>query len=459
MDRIATSGADGRTACRVAPAKGLPETKAGGRSADSLGNHCNKSTARGEQPVSVDFSRELWKLQRTLWEVTDFKRLAGCHRWLAPGAGAANLQWRPGKARWGGLQNSASVWASPVAAVRISRLRAQEVESAVETWKKKDKRHAVEFLTLTLRHSKDQPLKEIWDVISYAWRGITQGAAWRGGARNLGDKTRFGIAHWLRSTEVTIGKSGWHVHCHVLLFLEKKLDEKDRNFLESRLFERWAKAAVRKGFKSPTRKNGIRIEEAVRKGDAASMGAYMTKGSVSSIGQEIARGQQKRGRSESRTPFQILADLGDRTNENRPRDLALWREWEKGSLGRRQMAWSKGAKESLGVLALKDEDLLAENDQRELVDSFSVAQVAAENWKSFVPGTQERLSDSVNTRKEIIDYVEKSKSPGEAQKRAAYVLSQFGIIHTANLIKMDLGEPDSDPPSPYPRLDSSLKLR
>lgn len=451
MERIATSGADGRTACRVAPAKGLRETKAGGREA-SLGNHANKSTA-GKQPIdSAEFSRALWGLQRTLWRVTDNRRLAGCHRWLAAGSGSAQIEWTPGKARWGGLQNSGSVWASPVAAVRISRLRAREVESAVETWKKKDPKHSVEFLTLTLRHSKNQSLKEIWDTISYAWRGITQGAAWRGGARNIGDKERFGITHWLRSTEVTLGKNGWHVHCHVLLFLKNSLEKKDRESLESRLFERWSKAAIRKGFRSPTRERGIRIEEAVKRGDAGAMGAYMAKGSVSSIGQEIARGQQKIARSGSRTPFQILADLGNRSSETWSQDFGLWREWEKISLGRRQMGWSKGAKSDLGILALKDEEILAKDDQESLVDAFSVAQVAAENWRDFVPGTRERLSDSTDVRKEITEYVKRAKTPVEAIKKADYVLSQYGIIHTCDLVRLDPGSPDDDdlasPPDP-----------
>lgn len=444
MKRIAISSSEGRMTRHDALAKGRTETELGGREAASLGNHVNKSTARGSGVSSAEFSRALWGLQRTLWQVTDYKRLAGCHRWLAAGSGAASVQWAPGKAKWGGLQNSGSVWASPVAAVRISRLRAREVESAVETWKKKDPKHSVEFLTLTLRHSKNQSLKEIWDTISYAWRGITQGAAWRGGARNIGDKERFGITHWLRSTEVTLGKNGWHVHCHVLLFLKNSLEKKDRESLESRLFERWSKAAIRKGFRSPTRERGIRIEEAVKRGDAGAMGAYMAKGSVSSIGQEIARGQQKFGRSGSRTPFQILADLADSSSEMWSRNLAFWREWEKGSLGRRQMAWSKFSKEALGILALKDEEVLAENDEKELVDSFSVAQVAAENWKSLVPGTKQRLSDSIETRREVIEYVKRAKTPNEAAKNAAYVLEKFEIVHTSDIVKLDSEKPDED---------------
>lgn len=445
MDTIAKNALEACMTWPEAQAKGREETRQGGE-AGPLGNHGNKSTAQGRGNDSADFSKKLWQLQRTMWGITQFKRLAGCHRWIKDRSGGAYVQWSPGKAKWSGLQNSASVWASPVAAVRISKLRAAEIEQAVKNWKK-DSHHSVEFLTLTLRHTRDQSLKEVWDAISYAWRGITQGASWRGGVRMLGDKQRFGIEHWLRSTEVTVGEHGWHVHVHVLLFLKKSLDQDNRDFLTERFFERWKNAALRKGFQAPLKKHGIRIEEAIKRGDATAMGAYIAKGAVSSIGQEIARGQQKHARTESsRTPFQILADLADPTNSSRKRDLALWYEWEENSLGRRQMSFSKGAKEELR-LDHDDQNLLEENDKKDFVDAFSIAQVTAENWSASIPGTTISLSDSIDARKDVLDYVSHAKNPDDAAKRASYVLGKYGILHTSQCINLELVEDTYCPPN------------
>lgn len=410
----------------------------------ALGNHANKKAARGQG----HFSQELWKLQRTLWSVTDLKRLAGCHRWIQDKNGAANVWWSPGKAKWSGLQNSGSVWASPVAAVRIAKIRAAEVSNAVEEWKSQNSDHSVEFLTLTLRHSKDQSLTEVWDMISYAWKSITQTASWRGGARMVGDKERFGIDHWLKSVEVTVGENGWHVHVHVLLFTQKNLSDDERETMENRFFERWKNAAVRKGFRAPTRKNGIKIEQAVKNGDAKAMGAYMAKGAVASIGNEIASGGIKTARrSSSRTPFQILADLAtaEKGSPEYNKDFFLWREWEKNSLGRRQMAWSKGAKSALGVTDLDDEKALEKSDAFDSMDFYSIGQVIAENWNKKIPGTNTRLCDSLEVRREILDYVERASDPDDAAKRFSYAAEKFLIPHTAEVIKIEPGQ-KSPPP-------------
>lgn len=440
METLAKNALEACMTWPEAQAKGREETRQG-RGAGPLGNHVNKSTARGQGNDSADFSKKLWQLQRTMWGITQFKRLAGCHRWLKDRSGGAYVQWSPGKAKWAGLQNSSSVWASPVAAVRISKLRAAEIERAVKKWQEKNSDHRVEFLTLTLRHTRDQSLKEVWDAVSYAWRGITQGASWHGGVRMLGDKERFGIEHWLRSAEVTVGKHGWHVHVHVLLFLNQSLDEPDRVLLSERFFQRWKNAALRKGFQAPSKKHGIRVEEAVKRGDAAAMSAYIAKGAVSSIGQEIARGQQKQARGKlSRTPFQILADLADHNNFSRKKDLALWHEWEEHSLGRRQISFSKGLKEELCINDC-DDALLEENDKKDFVDGFSIAQVTAENWSASVPGTTVSFSDSMEVRKDVLDYVSCAKDAVDAAKRASYVLNKYRIIHTSQCINL---EPEDD---------------
>lgn len=409
----------------------------GGRSSDGAkraeGARLGSKATKEQQEIRPDELRKrLWALHRTMWNVTNFDRLRGCHRWIAEGAGAASLRWHePGRASWGNLQTSASVWASPLSAASISKTRAQEVTTALETWFNQDKRHGVEFLTLTLAHNRDQELSEVWDTLSYAWRGVVATASWRGGKRCAGDKKTFGVAHWLKSVEVTHGDNGWHCHLHVLLFLDRELSGEERDQLETNVYNRWAKAAERKGFKTPSRKHGVKLEKALRNKSAKDLGAYMAKGALASVAEtlawEITAGQTaKEGRGkDNRTPFQILDDIrksGDTSLKNP--DVQLWRIWERGSLGRRQQAWSKGAKEALGVLDVSDEE--AEAQAEASTSAVEVARVRFEEWNKARDNGQ-KLRDDLDKRGDIAEYVGRARTKEEAHRRACSVLTGYGI--------------------------------
>ena len=82
----------------------------------------------------------------------------------------------------------------------------------------------------------------------------------------------------------------------------------------------------------------------------------MTKQNALSLAREVAFGQQKLGRMESRTLFQILADfmafgvgdvgdldtLGDPDDTGEPDDMTLWHEFERCSRSRKSSGWSSG---------------------------------------------------------------------------------------------------------------------
>lgn len=418
------------------------------RGARGLGN--TEITAQQGKTQAHDLSKDvlssnLWRLQSCLWAVTSLSRLRGCHRWLAPGAGGASVQWTKQQARWGHVQNSHSVWASPLAATRIARLRAEEVTRACDEWlaskpASKQADRGIEFVTLTLRHHKGQSLQEVWDTISYCWKAVTRGASWHGGVRMVGDKQTYGIAHWIKSVEVTHGEHGWHVHLHVLLLCEGKLSEAERNKLSARMFKRWSNAALRKGFDAPEERYGIKIKAAVTDQNTAKLGAYLSKGQTSKLAAELASGQaSKQARGKNRTPFQVLLDIADARESHKDygRDLAIWREWEISSSGRRQMAWSRGAKEALGVADLDDEQILAKDDEENFPDPYSVAYVARENWHKPAQGRTKKLSDDVELRGEILREVRKAKTPEQAQKRAESALQAYGIEFVSTLAKVE----------------------
>lgn len=403
------------SSARRADEAGATRRAVGGR----LGN-----TEIKEQHERIAWSERLWRLQRTMWAVTEIPRLRGCHRWLAPGSAQATVRWRRGEARWGGTQNSRSVWSSPVAAARIARLRSAEVEKALKTWFDQDKQHGAVFVTLTLRHRQGQSLRELWDAISACWRGVTATASWRGGARMIGDKQRFGINHFIKSVEVTHGKSGWHVHQHVILLTDRRLSGDEREALRGRIFSRWSRAAERAGLEAPSVAHGVRVDDAARSTDAGRLGAYVAKGQLGGLANELTAAIGKGGREKtSRTPFQVLSDLSEGKTA---RDLAIWHEWERDSSGRRQIAWSRGAKEELGVRDLTDEELLAEDDESFDVAAVDLVGVPARVWWSKTDRGQ-RLCDDVALRNRVLAVAREAVSRADALAQVGAVLTDAGV--------------------------------
>lgn len=414
----------------------VPQGKAGKQVGDSpplvsteVKSHLCNSAASSEPNV-------LWQLQRVMWKITQDSTLAGCHRWLAPYAGVAQVEFtgKGNNARFGNLQNSHSVWSSPLSSAQICNLRGKQLGEGLDRWVKQDG-HSVMFLTLTLRHSKEDSLQEMWDLISKCWRSVTAGKAWRD--PNSGDKAKFGIAHTVRAVEVTHGKNGWHVHTHAALLLDSPLSPDEISVLEGRIFSRWARSAERLGKVAPTKKSGIDLQAVANESGEKAVGKYLVKGVLSGLGQELTGLQAKQARGKNRTPFQLLRDVAIAFKEEGkadPRDVAIWHEWEKGSKGRRQLLWSKGCKEALKISDLDDEELVdqaLEEEPREVV-----LQVPHDQWK--------KIQSKVETRQQVLDACSRGRDAREAQKLASDVLLNCEIDHILVISKVDCHQPSGD---------------
>lgn len=433
-----------------------PRTKCGLGTSETVKQHETKAL------TPAAFKARLWDLQRTMWKVTEDKTLAGCGRWVVDKSAGVSLVWQAkGKARWGGLQNSHSVWGSPVASAVICSRRAKEVDAAIQAWANgagltpahyrgvstspSDRKRrgvsmkpvverGVSLMTLTLRHNSKQSLSEVWDAITGCWQAVINTAAWRGGARTVGDKRYYGIAHWYRAVEVTHGKNGWHVHLHTVLFHDHVLSIDERDSLAERVFSRWAAKAVRLGMRAPSRKRGVDVVHvSASADDAKKIGAYTCKGmlsGMSGLAAEATTGQiTKQAKGDNRTPFQVLGGLGEQYTK---RDHAIWLEWEKESKGRRQTAWSRGTKDALGVNELADE--LINESLDDVAKSETVAMIDREAWKV--------IASDVEKRTIIVDAVSSAGSAESARKVASEYLRLFEVEHRITAISMakpDLG--------------------
>lgn len=301
------------------------------------------------------------------------ERLRDCGEVLGQAVAVQRLA--TGEGAFGGVESCASVWSCPVCSARIAAQRREELMKLVG-WANLQG-YTIHLLTLTQAHNAGDSLKGLWDSLSAAWSRVSNCVRWK----RLRDA--YGIAGYVRAVEVTHGAAGWHVHTHLLVLSAKSLGEKvfiwdgrkrrdEETSFRSHVAEKWG-ASVRKSGYDFDPLVGMDLQEV--QGDTAEVVASYV-GKCGDVGSEMVAGAFKRGRSSSRTPFQILHDIGEKQD---PRDVVLWRIWEEASTGRRQLNWSRGLKEACGLLDVDDEVLFQQQSERETLGFIS-----RKDWRSVL---------------------------------------------------------------------------
>lgn len=273
-----------------------------------------------------------------LWGVSSLARVRKCGRTRWDGQGVGLRRTAGGVTGYSGVCTCGSVWACPVCNAKVMARRALEIGGAVAGWQARGGRCA--FITLTMRHHKGQPLRLLWDSLSKGWHAVTAGKQW------MKDRGRFGVAGWLRVAETTYGDvNGWHVHVHALVFLNGGATAGDVLALHERMFGRWARALVRRGLGAPLL---VGQDAHMVTGPADQrLAEYFTKSidGAHRVGLEFTQTQSKAQRTGHGTAsVWSLLDLVEETGE-----LELWEEWEQGSKGKRQLTWSQGMRELVGL--------------------------------------------------------------------------------------------------------------
>jgi hypothetical protein len=336
--------------------------------------------------TAQDFRDSRFQAQQILWDESTLNSVRHCGRSLSKHSGdgqTVSVKMTDGKAGFSGLQSCGSPWACPVCSGKIAPVRAAEIQAAVDAWHARGGR--VVFNTFTMRHFSKHVLDELWDGLSHAWAKVTSGSSWERDSDKYGgeeitrkkvrqlNKVKYDTfvpgrrINFIRAVEVTHGDNGWHVHIHALLFVKGSTTQADADRLGLDMFGRWKRALVNKGLPAPTRTHGI-DSKLVPLDGSVPLGEYFAKAvygqapkppKFKAVGFELAGGMGKLGRRENRTPFQILADiaaLGDAV------DLAHWRNFEQASKGRRQITWSHGFRDLLGLGAEKTDEEITEED-------------------------------------------------------------------------------------------------
>lgn len=208
------------------------------------------------------------------------------------------------------------------------------------------------LVTFTLRHSKDDDLSYVFGVLKKARRLLV------GGRWSQAFNERYEVAGTVRALELTYGQNGWHPHLHVLMFCRQEIPIVR---FEAELKQRWLDCVAASGG-SANWQNGCDV----RFSDS-DISAYITKWGKEpawTTAHEMTKAVTKTAHRAGKTPMQLLVDYlnGDE------RAGRLWFQYAVNLKGERQLVWSHGLRDLLGLAEEKtDEEIAVEQSEIAIV--------------------------------------------------------------------------------------------
>jgi hypothetical protein len=193
------------------------------------------------------------------------------------------------------------------------------------------------MLTQTVPHYAFQALSLVLGGFGKARKLMRHRKPWKRLAK------RIGLIGTIRALEVTYGENGWHVHVHELLFLEPGF-EVFLTGIEGEILKMWQDACESAGLDRPNMR-GIQLQ------DGTYAARYAGKWGVED---ELTKAHLKRGRDGNIGPWDMLRMAGAGGTAIAP----LFREYAEAFRGKRQLVWSEGLRDLLGLgVQVSDEEL------------------------------------------------------------------------------------------------------
>lgn len=322
-------------------------------------------------PVSVRLER--YGLQSVARSILRESRTARCLRVRRGGQSHVEVLRTVGhkSAVFRGLQTCGSVWVCPVCAAKISERRRVDLLAGIAAHQAAG--GVVLLLTLTHPHTGADRLA---DLLSGEQQSIARLFNSRKGRDLWSDIGRVGH---VRAWEVTHGRlrivcHGWHPHFHILLFLER--DPGPLGFWEDRIFSLWENACRLGGLDAPGRAHGVRLDDGTKAGSyVAKMGLEGAAGSVWGLDAEMTKGHIKRSR-DGETPFDLLRAIFADPCDDHARQLV--QEYARAFKGKRQLVWSRGLRDRLGLdVDSTDEEVAAMTEEGAEV----LGRLDADEWR------------------------------------------------------------------------------
>lgn len=256
------------------------------------------------------------------------------------------------KAHYDNVQRCGSVWTCPFCGRKITEGRRQEMKIGIDNWQARG--GYVYLVTLTNRHHRGDDLKQLVKGQTKAKKVLWEKTKVKNMLKDLGYVGR------ITATESPYSdNNGWHPHYHILMFFDHEINAQG---LETFLGYEWIQACGKAGLKLPTMEYGVQVQ----KGEKAS--AYVAKWGLED---EMSKGHTKKGIDGSLTPFDLLRQSADN-----PKYGYLFKQFADAFKGKRQLHWTNGLKELLGVTNRTDEELAEETEN----ESIEIKEVATQIW-------------------------------------------------------------------------------
>jgi len=381
-----------------------------GGSLGTVGKSSSTASGRGafSAQSGINFLRRFF-LQSAARELLPREAVAMCLRRIIPIRAGVDVLYAPAKsaAHYSGLMVCKSVWQCPVCAAKITERRREDLTMGVNNFYAANGVKRVLLVTFTLSHHIGDELSVIKSALLKARKLLVSGRWAKEFAK------QFGIVGMVRSLEVTYGSNGWHPHLHVLYFFDNEIAIIP---FEEQMKARWGQCVAAAGFFASWDYGcDVRYSD-------SEVANYVTKFGKEpewkngdkelpndrwSISHEVTKGPSKVSKMGGRTPLQLLSDFayGDLPSGG------LWWEYAVNFRGERQLAYSPGLRDLLGLDKEQTDEEIAE-EQSEF--AIILAQLNRDDWK-FVLGN--------DVRGELLQIA----SSGDRDKVRAFLLS-IGVL-------------------------------
>jgi len=311
-------------------------------------------------PIKNKTRHKLYELRNVGRHHTDRSRVRHCGSAVVNGDSAV-IGTREGRVTVYGILSCGSVHECPTCRARICAERADEIKKTVKKYREIG--GSTYLLTLTIQHAVGDDLKKMRRGIANAWRYVCQGRAWQ----NF--KKQYKISY-IRGSEQTHGRNGWHPHLHVLLLCES--GEFPVESARAYISERWRSAVLRElGEKHVPRADKIGTDLRA----VSSAQEYISK-----LGLEMTQAPTKIAKKHGKTALQILESIkNSETDDEKKKYSKLWRAYAKQMKGARVLTWSRGLKKIAGLTPVPDEKIVEKQDKTPLENVYF--HVDRRSWK------------------------------------------------------------------------------
>lgn len=256
------------------------------------------------------------------------------------------------KAHYSGTMICGSPWACPLCASKIQNRRAIEIQEAFK-WAYRDKKFQMMMVTLTFPHGLDDDLGEMLEKHKLAMKYF------REGKKYTNFKKSIGYQGLIKATEITWGQfNGWHPHTHELQIINYDIAPKEEKRIKEFILNQWEFACKKAGLLkhgsiADFRKVAVHIIFHAK--DSDYLAKLNNEDRAWGADREMASASTKKGRATGLAPFQLLDQSdGNELYQN------LYLEYALKMKGKRQLIWSKGLKEKVGIKDKTDEELAKE---------------------------------------------------------------------------------------------------